>query len=214
MEVEQALWNYFPPVTKYYFISTTSLMVLCSLEIISPFSLYLNWNLIVREWQIWRIVTCFLFLGEFGLTFFWNMYMLVFYCGRLESDVFRGKSADFLWMLLTCSAMLLIISFVSGPGFFFSGPMLHVMTYVWGRRNPFTRMSVFFFTVRAPYIPWVLSALSFLVGWHMSDHLMGILVGHIYYFFEDIYPLMPTSKGFRLFKTPKFLNWIMQETED
>jgi Derlin-2/3 len=47
--------------------------------------------------------------------------------------------------------------------------------------------------------------LSLLIGWGLADHLYGIAAGHIYYFFEDIYPLMPTSNNFRLFKTPSTL---------
>ncbi|CAK9008868.1 unnamed protein product [Durusdinium trenchii] len=42
-------------------------------------------------------------------------------------------------------------------------------------------------------------------GGMTRDHLLGIAVGHVYYFFEDIYPVLPTSKGFRLFRTPKLL---------
>ena len=82
-----------------------------------------------------------------------------------------------------------------------------------------------------------------------EDHLLGIAVGHVYYFFEDwtmiyacwgerwwchiwwyvffsglevqnvqetpalsqpedIYPRLPTSKGFRLFRTPELLKWV------
>ena len=40
-----------PPVTKSYVILSTALMLLCSLDILSPYSLYLNWNLI-KEGQV------------------------------------------------------------------------------------------------------------------------------------------------------------------
>merc|ERR1712217_811451 len=84
-------------------IASATLMLLCSLDVLSPFSLYLNWQLIIYELQLWRLVTCFLFFGTFGLPFFWNTYVLVFYCSSLEDVAFHSKSADFLWMLL-CSA--------------------------------------------------------------------------------------------------------------
>jgi hypothetical protein len=58
-----------------------------------------------------------------------------------------------------------------------------------------------------------------------QDHLLGLVVGHTYFFFEelvelavfigeasehvfpvqDVYPLMSTSQGFRLFRTPRIL---------
>merc|ERR1719188_1167211 len=73
-----------PPVTRCYIVASASLMLLCSLDVLSPFSLYLNWQLIVYELQLWRLVTCFLFFGTFGLPFFWNTYVLMFYCSSLE----------------------------------------------------------------------------------------------------------------------------------
>ena len=47
-----------------------------------------------------------------------------------------------------------------------------------------------------------------LMGGSVTDQFNGIAAGHIYYFFEDVYPLMPTSGGFRLFKTPKLLKLV------
>lgn len=68
--------------------------------------------------------------------------------------------------------------------------------------------------VQAPYLPFLLALLSLLVGWNMADHLVGIAVGHFYYFFEDVYPLLPTSKGFRIFRTPRILMWLLKQPED
>merc|ERR1719401_465360 len=134
-----------PPVTRCLIVASATLMILCTLDMLSPFSLYLNWQLIIYELQLWRLVTCFLFFGTFGLPFFCNTY-------------------------------------------FISGAMIDLMTYVWGRRNSAARMQVLFFTVRAPYLSWVLAWISLLMNGNIQDHLMGIAVGHVYYFFEDVYP--------------------------
>ncbi|KAF8822697.1 Der1 family protein, partial [Cardiosporidium cionae] len=219
-----------PVVTRNYLVMSTAIMILCSLDIISPYSLYLNWTLICKEFQLWRLLTCFLFFGTFGLAFFWNSYVLIFHCSSLEETSFHRRSADFLWMLICSGTMLLGLSYFFGGSYFFSSAMINVMTYVWGRRNPSSRMNIFFFTVRAPYISWsgfscrdyiciffhkfikfllvfisprIFTAFSVLMEWRYCDNLMGIAVGHIYYFFEDVYPLMPTSKGLRIFSTPK-----------
>ncbi len=56
---------------------------------------------------------------------------------------------------------------------------------------------------QAPYLPWVLFAFSLLLGNSVIVDLMGIIVGHIYYFLEDIFPRQ--QGGFRLLKTPRFL---------
>lgn len=189
-------------------------MALCSLDLVSPFSLYLNWSLILGKGEIWRLVSCFLFFGEFGLHFFWNLYMLMFYCASLESEAFKGRPADFVWFLMATGSIILALSYVFGTGIFFGGAMLNVMTYVWSRKNPHARMGVLFFAVDAPYLPWVLCGLSLLIGWGLADHLYGIAAGHIYYFFEEIYPLMPTSNNFRLFKAPFGLKWIFNQKDE
>mmetsp|Transcript_9796 Transcript_9796/g.17716 ORF Transcript_9796/g.17716 Transcript_9796/m.17716 type:complete len:212 (+) Transcript_9796:94-729(+) len=203
-----------PPVTRCYVAASSLLMLLCTLDILSPFYLYLHWELIIYELQLWRLVTCFLFFGPFGLPFFWNTYVMVFYCSSLEDVAFQRKHADFLWMLICGAGMLLFLTYFFGSStYFISGAMIDVMTYVWGRRNSAARIQVMFFSVRAPYLPWVIAWISLLMGGNIQDHLMGIAVGHVYYFFEDVYPLLPTSKGFRLFKTPKILKVLCGQRE-
>mmetsp|Transcript_18802 Transcript_18802/g.38776 ORF Transcript_18802/g.38776 Transcript_18802/m.38776 type:complete len:213 (+) Transcript_18802:33-671(+) len=202
-----------PPVTRCLILTSVLLMVLCSLDVISPFTLYLNWQLIIYELQLWRLVTCFLFFGNFSLQFCWNTYVLVFYCSSLEEIAFHRKSADFLWMLVCGAGMLLVLTYFFGNTYFVSGAMIDLMTYIWGRRNSAARMQVLFFNFRAPYLPWVLAWISLLMGGSVQDHLMGIAVGHTYYFFEDVYPLLPTSKGFRVFRTPRLLKLVCNQPD-
>jgi Derlin-2/3 len=116
----------------------------CSVDIISPFSLYYSWHLIVMRGQIWRLVSNFFFFSpRFSLEFLFHMFFLynlflclpfpslpfpflaplsflihfimfvlwlvggtmalcnrVRYCRSLEEGSFRGRTADFFWMIL------------------------------------------------------------------------------------------------------------------
>lgn len=190
------------------------LMVLCSLDVVSPFSLYLHWNLVLRERHYWRLVTNFFFYGDFGLPFFWSLYLLMFYSTSLEEMTFRNKSADFAYMIFCGMVMLLTLSYVFGiSNNFFSSALLDIVTYVWSRKNPHARMQVLFFPIRAVYLPWSLALVSLLMGGSARDHLLGILCGHIYYFFTDVYPLMPTAKGFQLFRTPRLIKFAFGQKE-
>ena len=83
-----------------------------------------------------------------------------------------------------------------------------MLVYVWARRNPMVRMNFFgLLTFQAPYLPWVLLGFSLLLGNSVSVDLLGMAVGHIYYFLEDVFPNQPGGK--RLLQTPAFLqvNW-------
>lgn len=105
MEQVDLFFTHIPPVTRVCLVSSTLLMALCTLEIISPFSLYMNWQLVFTHGQVWRLITCFLFFGTFSLHFFWNVYVLIFYCSTLEE---HRRSATFLWMLICTGGLLLV----------------------------------------------------------------------------------------------------------
>ena len=82
-----------------------------------------------------------------------------------------------------------------------------MLVYVWARRNPMVRMNFFgLLTFQAPYLPWVLLGFSLLLGNSVSVDLLGMAVGHIYYFLEDVFPNQPGGK--RLLQTPLFLRVI------
>lgn len=85
-----------------------------------------------------------------------------------------------------------------------------MLVYVWSRRNPFVRMNFFgLLNFQAPYLPWVLLGFSLLLGNAVLVDLMGIVVGHIYYFLEDVFPHQP--HGFKVLKTPRFIQALFPE---
>lgn len=84
-----------------------------------------------------------------------------------------------------------------------------MLVYVWSRHNEHVLMSFFgLFPFHAPYLPWVLFGFSFILGNSILVDLLGIAVGHIYYYLETV---CPRRFGFRLLKTPHFLYviWIL-----
>jgi hypothetical protein len=63
------------------------------------------------------------------------------------------------------------------------------------------------FTFTAPYLPWVLLSFSALLGNDALVDCLGIAIGHLYYFLEDVYPLMtPTRK--RVLATPRVITLL------
>jgi hypothetical protein len=74
-----------------------------------------------------------------------------------------------------------------------------LMVYVWARRNPHVRMSFLaLFSFNAPYLPWVLLSFSVVLGNSATIDLIGIIVGHVYYFLEDVYPIIADIRGWRV----------------
>ena len=48
------------------------------------------------------------------------------------------------------------------------------------------------------YLPWVLLAFSVLLGNPATTDLVGIAVGHAYYYLEYVYPRVAEIRGFRV----------------
>jgi Derlin-2/3 len=79
-----------------------------------------------------------------------------------------------------------------------------MLVYVWSRRNPFVRYTFFgLFNFQAPYLPWILVLLAILFNGSIIGDLVGIVVGHIYFFLVDVFPFKPG--GFQILKTPHFM---------
>ncbi|EOD27077.1 hypothetical protein EMIHUDRAFT_56200, partial [Emiliania huxleyi CCMP1516] len=181
-------WYYeMPLVTRVYLTASIVTTGSCALELVSPFSLYFNFNLVVFKFQaatqqVWRLFTNFFFFGSIGLDFLFHMFFLVRYCRLLEEGSFRGRTADFVAMLLfgahstlgpravdgsapttreTLGPLLCACSPFTDVPPFLGSALAFMMVYVWGRRNEHVRMSFLgLFQFRAPYLPWVLLGFS------------------------------------------------------
>uniref|UniRef100_A0A7S3VFZ7 Derlin n=1 Tax=Chaetoceros debilis TaxID=122233 RepID=A0A7S3VFZ7_9STRA len=206
-----------PPVSRIYFTSAFLTTTCCAVDIINPYYLYYNPELIF-EGQIWRLFSPFLFFGLFSVDFMFNMYFLVRHCRQLEEGDFRGKPSQFVLMILFGISLIVLIAPFLQMHNFLGSALTFMMTYVWGRRNEDVRMSMFgVITFTAPYLPWVMLAFGFLVGNPVDMSLVGIAVGHAYYFLEYIYPVVAKVRGWKrreIFVPPRFFRYICGEEVD
>ena len=105
-------YNDIPIVSRLYLTFSFVTTAACALDLVSPFSLYFNYKLIVDKGQFWRLFTNFFFFGMFSVDFLFHMYFLVRYSRLLEDGYFRGRTADFLFMLLV-GATIMTVRFLS-----------------------------------------------------------------------------------------------------
>ena len=98
-----------PVISRTYLTASFVTTAACALDLVSPFSLYYNFNLIFHNGEVWRLLTNFFFFGKFSLEFIFHMYFLMRYCRLLEENSFRGRTADFVFMLLL-SALFMTVS--------------------------------------------------------------------------------------------------------
>lgn len=144
--------------------------------------------------------------------------MCIIYC-RYEKDGFSmgggGGSADFAFMFLFGVAVIETVMLVLfyQPLIFINTAILYYICYVWSRKNPTMSVSIWGVSINAVYVPWVLVSISMLLGASIFLPLLGIAVGHLFYFLVDV---LPDLHDIDLLHTPqlfvKLLGWGTERT--
>ncbi|KAI5803179.1 Derlin [Geopyxis carbonaria] len=192
-----------PIVTRVWTTAVVVVAVLVQCQIVTPFQLFFSFGSVWGKRQYWRVLTTFLYFGPLSLDFMFHLFFMSRYSRNLEESSFRGQTADFAWLMFYSAASLLALSpLTSMP--FLGSPLSFSLVYIWAQRNPSVRLSFLgLFVFSAPYLPWVLLGFSFVLNNHLpKEDLQGIIVGHIYYFFSDIYPRI--CNGSRPLDPPEF----------
>lgn len=193
-----------PFVTKILVTSTVFLAGIVSFGLVQPVDIVMDWGMIIKRFQVWRLFTSFVFAGTFSFNFLMHIFVLYENCKRYEANPFNtgggGSSADFLFMVV-CGMILL-----SAVGFFMeiqilSISLMYMIMYVWSRREPEAVINFYGFKFQGLYLPWIYIAFNMLMGSSITMPLIGVGTGHIFFFLVEV---LPASYGFDVVKTPRF----------
>ncbi|KAF5004365.1 hypothetical protein FDECE_9139 [Fusarium decemcellulare] len=226
LPLEAWFWE-MPTCTRWWTTATVLTSALVQCQMVTPFQLFYSFRAVFVKSQVgsasspppsglnakhcipwldflhrlyWRLLTTFLYFGPFSLDLLFHVYFLQRYARLLEESSGRSP-AHFSWLLLYAMASLIALSpLVSMP--FLGHPLSSTLVYIWSRRNPDTRLSFLGLLVfTAPYLPWVLMGFSLVLhGTVPKDEIMGVVIGHVWYFFTDVYP--PLHNGSRPLDPP------------
>ncbi|KAF9509141.1 hypothetical protein BS47DRAFT_1377639 [Hydnum rufescens UP504] len=179
-----------PPITRTWLGLSVALSVAVQCQLVTPLQLYFSYKSAFESYQLWRTATTFLYFGSLSLDFVFHLFFFMRYSRMLEESSFANKRADYFWLLLQSSILLLVIS----PLFtlpFLSAPLAFVPIYLWSRRHPSTQISLFgLVTITAPYLPLALVAFSWIINgtWTAAaGDLLGCAVGHLGWFIRDVW---------------------------
>jgi len=170
-------------------------------ELVAPIQLYFSYKATFVNGQIWRLLTTFTYFGKMSLDLAFHLFFIMRYSRQLEENSFINKKADYLCLLMFNAVILLLLSSILTLPFL-SSSLAFSLVYIWSRRNPSIRMSLFgLITITAPYLPIALVAFSWVMngGYQAAiGDMVGIVAGHAYYFLQDVLPrelYHPTGKG-------------------
>lgn len=198
--LEQWFWE-MPICTRWWTTATVMTSALVQCQLVTPFQLFYSYRAVFEKSQYWRLLTTFLYSGTFSIDLLFHVYFLQRYSRLLEES--SRSPAHFSWLLLYAMASLILLSpVVSMP--FLGHPLSSTLVYIWARRNPDTQLSFLGLLVfSAPYLPWVLMGFSLILHGHVpKDEILGVVIGHVWYFFNDVFP--PLHGGSRPLDPPAF----------
>lgn len=195
-----------PQITKYWFSGSIALPLIGKLGLVSMYAMFLDYNALVHRFQIWRPITSLLYYPltpNTGFQYLLNLYFLYNYSTRLESGVFDGRPADYLFLLIFNWICLIIIGLLTSMPLLMN-PMILSVLYIWCQFNKDQIVQFWFGTqFKAMYLPWVLLAFNMIIAGGGWSELIGILVGHVYFFVMFKYP--QDFGGRQILSTPSIL---------
>lgn len=180
-----------PPVSKAYGVLCLMTSGAYELGLYYLQTIALSYGDVIKRFQVWRLVTNFFFLGPFSFTFAFRLLLIARHGVQLERGPFHNRTADYVWMFIFGALSLLVMAIIPVLSDGFMGASLVFMiVYVWGREFPNDRLNIHgLFELKGFYLPWYMLGVDLILGNPLMEDLLGIAVGHLYYFLTVLYPL-------------------------
>ena len=201
-----------PPITRYYltcvFITATIATYIKPLQMLIYY-IFLDYQLVLNNFQIWRLFTNILFVGGFSTSFLFFLIMIYMRFKEVEQkSIVLRVYAKFIMMLFYLLLFLNIINICSykifdiKPGFTLAQQLLLAFIYIDSKREPQKTINLYFLPIKNALYPYALIVFNIVSGAGIYDNIIGIIAGNIYYFLVDV---LPVQKNINILKTPKFL---------
>jgi len=207
-------------ISRLYGLLLVIFMGAVTLELVEYHQISLNWKAVWRG-EFWRMGLCFLWTGPLSIHSCYESFMLYSYMAKLEEEAYHRRTAEFVWLLINSAVVLLLTHYILSNYLAtdrtLSSDLFLLLTYLWGRKNPHARAHLLVLSVPAGYLAWVHATFKYTLGSSSSILVsyLGVLAGHIVFYFACYLPTMPVTKGFYLFgETPNFLKRLLPEEGD
>eukprot|EP00899_Mesostigma_viride_P002384 jgi/Mesvir1/12146/Mv00398-RA.1 len=204
-------WASLPPFTRIYGAACFGTTLAFQLGLHNFGKFVLDFGRVWDKFEIWRLLTNFVVIGPFGIPFVMQLFFIIRYMVPLEQKNFEHRADDFIFMQMFGATTLVLIAFFLPQ--FLSGvcsfSFIFMNLYVWARLNSNVKVNLYgIIKIDAFFMPWVLVALTALMGGSPIKDLVGIAVGHLYYFLVHLHP---QAGGYNYLATPdwckRFVGW-------
>eukprot|EP00977_Amphora_coffeiformis_P030328 scaffold46304_cov183-Amphora_coffeaeformis.AAC.1 len=228
-------WESLPRVTQVWLGASLAVHAAVTLDVLAPEQLLFDGPSIYYDWELWRLLTSFLYTGgmlnEFPVLI--ALYMITLHSSAYEKNPHpvggnrRRRSAspraDYAFCLGFCMTLTtvsyLVVDYFE-PKYssatydpllypLFARTLIDSVMYLWSRRNPDARINLNMIPLQGQYLPFAHLGLSLMLGNHVGDLVHGMLVGHTYYYLVHVVPAMT---GRHVLTTPRILvDWLGED---
>lgn len=202
----EELIGYVPPVTKIITGSVVLTMLLCHFGVVGVEDVFFDLGLILGKKEFWRLFTSFTYYGDINFFNLIRIFLLFQNCKSLEIMIFHGQLPEFLYFILYSAGATLLLAPLLNL-YLLSETFSMSIIYLLCKRNQDGNIALLFIPmirIPSPYLPFL-----YLMMLGLDKTLfLGMSIAHLYYYFEDVYPHLPTSNGLRVFKAPRFIVWV------
>lgn len=199
-----------PPITRY-FLTTSFFITLLSCLLNKnqwPSLLHFEWTPVLFQFQWWRIVSAFLYFGPLDIFYPLTLQFVWQHMGQLERLSSKSPEDFFVMTLFGGLALILLYPFLGISMKFLGHNLATYYVYIWART--FEGSDVNFmdlFTLKAELMPWFFCLQSFLLEQEIPfADLIGIGVGHIYYYLSNKKILKIPERIREWFRSPLMRN--------
>jgi len=141
------------------------------------------WQYVIKNWEIWRIMTSF-FLGGSGINFIFEFVMLYRTSDSLESNNYLRRSSDYAWQLFVAAGAILTLSRPLNA-YVHTRPLLIALTYLSSQLSPPGAQSSIFGLITIPvvYYPYLMVGMDLVMGGPAAaaTGVVGLVVGHAWW---------------------------------
>ncbi len=182
------LWKKTPPMTQVYLSSTMMITVLSAMfnQNRWPGILKFDWKSILLEFQLWRLFTAFLYFGPLDMFYPLTLQFVWQHMSQLEKMDFKAPEEFLLLALFGAASLIGVYSLLGVSMNFLGHNFATYLVYIWSRKFEGTDVNFMdIITLKSEFIPWFFCLQTMILEKEVPfADLIGIAVGHLYYYLK------------------------------
>ena len=199
-----------PPFTRYYMLAIAVITIASKINDKKLFldNIKLNYKKIFKNFEIWRLITCFLYIKSFSPQMLISFYFMFKRFKSTEIKLIKqNKLAEFIMMIFYLCLFIHICNIISVYLFhrksesYLTHHLMFAILYINCKRYPFKNFRIRFVNMQNQYVPYFLFIIRGMKSGVLKQ-LIGIIPGIIYYLFKDV---LVTNGNKDYLVTPKYL---------